>query len=177
MSLRRTAFVLSGLLLLTLPLRALANRPPVIEFLGDRTVRAIETLFVSVGATDDGPPVPWLRAETLPRGARFEDAGDGTRFLLWTPSANQVGTHAVRFIAADAADPSVRTVADIEITVRSAGFVSPASAIMAPARLRGRRGLHRLAAGMGGGPGEPAGRRAGLSGRRRPPARATLGTT
>lgn len=47
-----------------------------------------------------------LRPASLPGGARFEDDSDGG-WLLWAPTATEIGRHVVVFLVVDAAAPNV----------------------------------------------------------------------
>lgn len=77
------------------------NRPPIIAEIPDKTVKEGQLLEVSVSATDpDGDPIT-LTANNLPDGAVFEDNGDGTGVLFWTPTFGQAGNYAIEITADD----------------------------------------------------------------------------
>jgi len=75
------------------------NRPPVLDFIGNKTVSEIETLIIILNATDpDGDPLTYS-AFNLPDGAVFNST---TRTFSWTPSFDQAGTYPdVQFIVSD----------------------------------------------------------------------------
>ncbi|MBA7510388.1 hypothetical protein ES705_02372 [subsurface metagenome] len=75
---------------------ALDNRPPVLEPIGDKSVRVGETLTFTVNATDpDEDPITYS-VEGLPGGATFEN-----QTFTWTPEGSDVGEHQVTFTASD----------------------------------------------------------------------------
>lgn len=74
----------------------LPNRAPALAAIGDKTAPAEELLTFSISATDpDGEAVTYS-ASGLPSGASFS----GSTFS-WTPTAGQVGTYEVTFVASD----------------------------------------------------------------------------
>jgi hypothetical protein len=54
-----------------------------------------------VAANDPNGTVPVLSAASLPVGAQFSDAGDGTGVFDWTPQLGQAGEYTVMFRASD----------------------------------------------------------------------------
>jgi len=81
------------------------------------TVKSEETLAFTVSATDlDGTEeekvVLSVKAETLPKGASFEAS---TGAFSWMPTEEQVGSHAVTFVASDIYE-SREKVVQIEVT-------------------------------------------------------------
>ncbi len=81
------------------------NRAPTLAQIGDRSVDENTTLTFSVSASDaDGDTVNYS-ATGLPSGADF--AGGSFR---WTPSASQVGSHDITFVASDGNSQDSETV-------------------------------------------------------------------
>ena len=78
-----------------------ANFPPILEPIGSRSGNALALLSFTVKATDPNWTIPVLEAENLPDGAVFQDDGTGTGSFAWTPGTEDVGDHAVTFIASD----------------------------------------------------------------------------
>jgi hypothetical protein len=73
-----------------------ANRPPVLDEIGDKSATENSPLSFSVNASDaDSDEITYL-AENLPSGALL----DGQSFS-WTPSYEQAGTYQITFIASD----------------------------------------------------------------------------
>lgn len=92
---------------ITISVQALgaANAPPVLNPIGDRSVKENEPLSFSVSASDaDGDPVTYS-ASNLPSGASFT----GQSFS-WTPSNNQAGDYHVTFVARDGRGQDSETV-------------------------------------------------------------------
>lgn len=88
------------------------NTAPVLEPIGDRSVRAGSPLVFDVRASDvNGDPL-LLGVTGLPDGARFSDRGNGSGELSWTPLASQIGEHHVVFIVVDSAEPEEGTDAE-----------------------------------------------------------------
>lgn len=76
------------------------NRPPVFtQPKKDEAAYDTGTMIVfSLRADDPDEDALTYRVEGLPNGAAFDPS---TRMLRWTPLANQVGKHAIRFFASD----------------------------------------------------------------------------
>jgi len=134
---RPTTFAALTLLasLLPLSLSVFAQEtvaPPTIEFVGNRSVEVTQTLGINVFAYSQSEEIPWLWAESLPKGADFFDSGEGFRTFLWYPGPAQVGQHTIKFIAADGRDQQIRTIREITITVTPGTFQSQAFSIVAP---------------------------------------------
>ena len=86
----------------------IANVPPVLQTIGDRTVQAEKPLGFTVSASDPDGPAP-LTLDIIsgkPEEASFEPASieDGDTVVYsfsWTPSGPDVGVHELTFSAAD----------------------------------------------------------------------------
>ncbi len=85
--------------------------PPVLGSIGAQSVNENELLTVNVSATDVDGTIAALTTSTLPTGAVFNDAGDNSGTLTWTPDFSQAGTFNVTFYAAD----TVTTDVDSEV--------------------------------------------------------------
>jgi hypothetical protein len=97
-----------------------ANRPPVLDPIGDQAVGEGEPLSLAIHATDpDGDPLV-LAGANLPMGAAFLDHGDGSAEFSWTPAAGQTGSYAVTFSATDDAAPAASDSEQITISVGGA---------------------------------------------------------
>ena len=88
--------------------------PPVFGGLAPLTVKAGDTIQVVVTATDPNGDSIALTADSLPSGASFVDAGDGSGTLTWNPWENQVGSYVVNIVASDG---QAQTVGNLPITV------------------------------------------------------------
>ncbi|HEX9780848.1 MAG TPA: Ig-like domain-containing protein [bacterium] len=77
------------------------GRPPELDFLGGQTVDETDLLELAVTARDPDDERLVLRAEPLPKGARWMDHGNGTATLSWTPRADQGGNYTVLITASD----------------------------------------------------------------------------
>jgi hypothetical protein len=96
-----------------------SNRPPELAPIGDRRVRAGETLLVSVSASDpDGDTLAFSPAG-LPDGAALEDMGGGAAELSWTPTDAQVGTHSMVVAVADSGVPAEVDSEAFQVTVEA----------------------------------------------------------
>jgi hypothetical protein len=97
-----------------------ANRPPVLDPIGSRTVGDGGSLAVAISASDpDGDPVSF-EALGLPSGASLTDHGDGTAELAWTPAPGTSGTFPVTVVATDAGEPPASDSEEFTITVGDA---------------------------------------------------------
>ncbi|MBP7867876.1 MAG: PKD domain-containing protein [Acidobacteria bacterium] len=98
------------------------NRAPVLEAIADWTVRAGSMLGFVVHASDPDGTTPLVYTGSLPYGASFHDEGNGTGRFEWTPSAGQLGTYSVQFVASDGDLTAERTAT---ITVVDASYNRP----------------------------------------------------
>lgn len=93
------------------------NRPPVLGYIGNRTVEAGQTLKVEARAADaDGDALAWT-VTGLPDGAKWDEA---TGTLQWTPKA--IGEHRVTFQVSDGVATDAET---ILVSVAAAPVVKP----------------------------------------------------
>ncbi|PID60245.1 MAG: hypothetical protein CSB44_10955 [Gammaproteobacteria bacterium] len=105
----------AALLVSTSP--AFANAPPELAPLSAATVAVGETLRVRVSPSDPDGDVPGVRMLDWLHNASFDDNGDGTRTLVWTPGVTDVGERNVRFEAVDAVDATLVQQRTLTITV------------------------------------------------------------
>ncbi len=100
------------------------NRPPVFAALTNRTVESGRLLSFAVAASDSTDPLwprrVFLSASGLPTGASFIDSGNNTGAFSFAPTAAQVGTYNVTFLAVDQGVPSQSATAIVQITVTTA---------------------------------------------------------
>jgi hypothetical protein len=94
----------------------LVNEPPVLEFIGNKTVNEGELLEFEITATDPDPGDNLtLGAANLPAGATFNPA---TGTFSWTPGYDQAGNYEnIDFSVMDNGDPMEVDVELITITV------------------------------------------------------------
>ncbi|MFH1686333.1 MAG: Ig-like domain-containing protein [bacterium] len=113
----------------TITVAEAGNQSPVLAAIGAQNTTEDVLLSFGVSATDPDGDTPLLTTSTLPTGAVFNDAGDGTGAFDWTPDFTQAGAHSVTFYASDGAllDSEVVT-----ITVAEAGNQSPVLAAIGP---------------------------------------------
>ncbi len=88
------------------------NRAPVLNPIGDKTVKALTNLNFTVTASDPDGTTPQLSAVDVPSGASFTDNSDGTGTFDWTPVLADTGSYDVTFIAYDGslADSEIVTI-------------------------------------------------------------------
>ncbi|MEW6050860.1 MAG: tandem-95 repeat protein [Candidatus Zixiibacteriota bacterium] len=98
------------------------NRAPIIAPVGPQSITEGLTLAFGVIASDPDGTTPVLTSSTLPRGASFVDAGNGTGSFTWSPDFVQSGTYNVSFFATDGV---LRDTEAIVITVIDAGNQPP----------------------------------------------------
>jgi hypothetical protein len=90
------------------------NRQPVLSPIGNKKIKAGETLTIVIAASDpDGDPLVYS-VRNLPTHAAFIS---GTKTFAWTPTQEQVGVHRVRFIVTDNGKPFKLDFEEIMITV------------------------------------------------------------
>jgi hypothetical protein len=78
-----------------------ANRPPVLNAIGEQTVDEGDTLILQVTASDpDSDPIT-LSASPVPPNATFTDQRDGTGDFFFTPDSTQAGSYEIVFTAFD----------------------------------------------------------------------------
>ena len=102
------------------------NQSPSLAPIGDRSARVGNLLSFTISATDadlvDGlPDTLAFSAADLPAGATFDP---NTRTFAWTPSAGQVGTHAVILSVSDgeATDSETITITVVESSAPITAF-------------------------------------------------------
>ncbi|MCP5058661.1 MAG: tandem-95 repeat protein [bacterium] len=94
-----------------------ANQSPVLAAIGNQTVNEGAALTVNVSATDADADALALGASNLPTGATFNDAGNGTGSLNWTPGFAQAGNFSVSVTATDNGSPMLSDSETFMITV------------------------------------------------------------
>ncbi len=77
------------------------NRPPVFVEHADTTILEMQTLILTVQASDPDEDIPDLSTGALPANCAFVDHGDGSGSLTFTPSFEQAGAYNVTFYASD----------------------------------------------------------------------------
>ncbi len=100
------------------------NQPPVFDSIPIDTVVEGDTLYMTISAHDPDTTIPTLSVDssTLPENAIFEDNGDGTATITFTPTYVQSGTYYV-YIYAD--DGEYSDTITVEIDVIEAGNQYP----------------------------------------------------
>ncbi|MDD3733102.1 MAG: tandem-95 repeat protein, partial [candidate division Zixibacteria bacterium] len=98
------------------------NQPPVLAYIGPRTVTENTTLNFNVYASDPERVTPSLKAENVPVNAAFVDNGDSTGTFTFNPDFTQSGVYYVTFIASDG---SLEDTEIVEITVIDEGNQRP----------------------------------------------------
>ncbi len=98
-----------------------ANQAPVLGAIGNQAVNEGTNLMVNVSASDPDGDGLSLAASNLPTGATFNDAGNGTGTLAWTPGYNQAGNFTVTVTATDDGSPML---SDAETFMISVGDVN-----------------------------------------------------
>jgi hypothetical protein len=104
---------------LTFSKPAVPGTPPVLQILGGQVRQVLpgHTLAISIRASDADNLIPLLSTGSLPSGASFTDAGNGTGTLTWTPAASQLGSYGVQFNATDGAF-STSAVATVQVVAQ-----------------------------------------------------------
>lgn len=83
------------------------NFSPVINGINNPTIRVGDTLNQIVFPKDPDFTVPNLQALNLPSDAQFVDNGDGSRDVVWTTEASDLGDHTFHFRASDSEDANL----------------------------------------------------------------------
>lgn len=98
---------------------AVENSPPQLSPIAPQTVRVGETLVVSVQASDPdaGQTLVFSLEAGAPPNASL-DAASGV--FTWTPTADQVGEHAVAVRVTDSGEPPLSVSATFAVTVQAA---------------------------------------------------------
>ncbi len=106
-----------------------ANQPPVFSPLGAQSAVVGQLFELAVAAQDpEGGPL-LLTVSNAPSGHLFGDAGNGSGSFRWTPSALQLGSHTLRFHAADTGSPMAVATLDVAVAVGPAANLPP---VLAP---------------------------------------------
>lgn len=93
------------------------NAPPVLAPIGRRSTRVGQPLHIAISATDTDAGTLAFLATGLPTGALFEDAGDGTATLDWTPAAGDLGSRSVTLTVTDDGTPPESDAESFELVV------------------------------------------------------------
>ncbi|MEZ5302598.1 MAG: Ig domain-containing protein [Verrucomicrobiales bacterium] len=99
------------------------NRPPVMDALGDRIFLTNTAHSMVVVAADPDADALALRATGLPAGAAFQDFGNNTGQLTWTPGAAQTGFYPITFVASDGEFEDSDTVSIFVVGDHYDGFI------------------------------------------------------
>jgi len=83
------------------------NFSPVINGISNPVIRVGDTLNQVVFPKDPDFTVPNLQPLNLPSDAQFVDNGDGSRDVVWTTDANDLGDHTFFFRASDSEDANL----------------------------------------------------------------------
>jgi hypothetical protein len=91
------------------------NRPPVLDPIGNKTIKEGELLEFTLNASDpdDGDALVFS-ASNLPSGATFDVA---SKLFRWIPTYDQAGNYTVRFIVSDNGTPQESDTEEMSISV------------------------------------------------------------
>jgi hypothetical protein len=92
---------LTGVRNVTINVTAGANKPPVLNPIGWKTVKEADTLTFNVSAYDPDGTIPILYTSALPRNASFVDSGNGRGSFTFRPDYAQQGLKQITFYASD----------------------------------------------------------------------------
>lgn len=81
-----------------------ANNAPVLASIGSKTMNELETLGVSISATDADSDTLTFSITNAPNFATFVDNGDGTALLTLSPQAGDANTYNVTVLVTDGTD-------------------------------------------------------------------------
>lgn len=96
-----------------------ANKPPVLDHIGNKTIESGESLTFNVTAQDPNGDALMFLAGNLPNGATFL-----SKIFRWTPASSDIGQHAnIRFIAKE--DTQFALEGSEDITILVTGSDSP----------------------------------------------------
>jgi len=93
-----------------------ANRRPVLDPIGDRSVDEGDVLAFTVTASDPDSDNLMLSTGVLPSGASFDP---DTGVFSWTPEAGQAGSYTVLFTVTDDGNPAQSDSEEITVTVNA----------------------------------------------------------
>lgn len=82
-----------------------ANRPPVLDSIGPKTIHEGDSLVFSVSASDSDGTIPVLAVSNLPDHATFVDYHNGHGLFRFYPTYYQAGVDTVTFEAIDMSNP------------------------------------------------------------------------
>ncbi len=98
-----------------------ANQAPFFSDLGDRTLEAGVAFELRLRPVDLDGGAAGILTSALPSGMANVDNGDGSRSLVWTPAATDVGAYEITVTAFDLQDTDLRTARTITLTVVDEG--------------------------------------------------------
>jgi hypothetical protein len=94
-----------------------ANRPPLLDPIGDRSFDAGTAWSISLGANDPDSDGLSFRCEGAPAVAAFEDAGNGSATLSDPEGASQPGNYAVMCSVTDAGVPPLSAAESFTLSI------------------------------------------------------------
>jgi len=95
-----------------------ANRPPVLDSIGPKTVFEGDSLIFTVAASDPDGTIPMLTATNRPDNATFVDSGNGRGLFKFYPDFYQAGVETVTFTAIDVSStPPLVDLEEVVITI------------------------------------------------------------
>lgn len=102
------------------PLLAQSNRPPTVTPVDDQEMYVNDTIQINVRATDDPQDTVTFVVDenllSLPNGAELFTNGNGSAFIIFSPTA--AGTYSFAVVAVDDGDPQGRTALFFTVTVK-----------------------------------------------------------
>lgn len=93
------------------------NRPPALAAIGSQLAHPGALFVLNLSASDPDGDGLHFELDGLPTGATFNDLGDGSAQLLWTPEADQTGNYALRATVVDDGVPAESDAEDFSISV------------------------------------------------------------
>ncbi len=77
------------------------NQPPVLAYIGPKSVNEGDTLRIHLSATDPDGTIPFFQAQNMPVNSVMVDSANGHALFTFTPTFSQSGLYSVKFIASD----------------------------------------------------------------------------
>ena len=94
------------------------NQAPIFPSPGGQQLKVGQQFRLIIRPRDPEGFAPILHVQNSPAASIFEDRGDGSRELIWTPQPDDVGDRYVRFVAIDYIDATLSSELIIKLAVQ-----------------------------------------------------------
>ena len=96
----------------------ITNNAPFFPEIDSQSAFVGQEFILTVRPIDPEGIAPHLQLENRLANAQFDDDGNGSRVLRWTPTAEEVGVTTLRFVATDNNEDALSSVLEVQVSVQ-----------------------------------------------------------